>query len=41
MLRWCGHVQRMVQYRMVESMLIAEVSGGRVRGKRVDRMDGG
>ena len=32
-LRWFGHVERMDEYRMARRMLIAEVSGGRVRGK--------
>ena len=30
-LRWFGHVERMDDYRMARSMLMAEVSGGRVR----------
>ena len=32
-LRWFGHVERMVEYRMAGRMLMAEVSGGRVRGR--------
>ena len=32
-LRWFGHVERMDEYRMARRMLIAEVSGGRVRGR--------
>ena len=32
-LRWFGHVERMDEYRMVRSMLMTEVSGGRVRGR--------
>ena len=30
-LRWFGHVERMDEYRMARSLLMAEVSGGRVR----------
>ena len=29
-LRWFGHVERMDEYRMVRTVLMAEVSGGRV-----------
>ena len=29
-LRWFGHVGRMDEYRMARSVLMAEVSGGRV-----------
>ena len=31
--RWCGHVERIDEYRMVRRVLMAEVSGGRVRGR--------
>ena len=41
-LRWFGHVERMVDYRMARRVLMAEVSAGRVRGKpRLGWMDGG
>ena len=33
MLRWFGHVERMDEYRMGRRALMAEVSGGRVRGR--------
>ena len=40
-LRWFGHVERMDDYRMARMVLIAEVSGGRVRGRpRLGWMDG-
>ena len=40
-LRWHGHVERMDEYRMARRALIAEVSGGRVRGRpRLGWMDG-
>ena len=40
-LRWSGHVERMNEYRMARRMLMAEVSGGRVRGRpRLGWMDG-
>ena len=40
-LRWFGHVERMDVYRMARSELMAEVSGGRVRGRpRLGWMDG-
>ena len=40
-LKWFGHVERMDEYRMVRRVLMAEVSGGRVRGRpRLGRMDG-
>ena len=40
-LRWCGHVERMNEYRMARRLLIAEVSGGRVRERpRLGWMDG-
>ena len=31
-LRWFGHVERMDEYRMARTVLMAEVRGGRVRG---------
>ena len=40
-LRWFGHVERMDDYRMARRLLMAEVSGGRVRGRpRLGWMDG-
>ena len=40
-LRLFGHVERMDEYRTARSVLIAEVSGGRVRGRpRLGWMDG-
>ena len=39
-LRWFGHVERMDDYRMSRRVLMAEVSGIRVRGKRLGWMDG-
>ena len=40
-LRWFGHVERMDDYRMAKRVLMAEVSGGRVRGRpRLNWMDG-
>ena len=40
-LRWFGHAERMDDYRMARRVLIAEVSGGWVRGKpRLGWMDG-
>ena len=40
-LRWFAHVERMDDYRMARRVLIAEVSGGRVRGRpRLGWMDG-
>ena len=40
-LRWFGHVKRMDDYRMARRVLMAEVSGGRVRGRpRLSWMDG-
>ena len=40
-LRWFGHVERMDESRMARSVLMAEVSGGRVRGRpRLGWMDG-
>ena len=39
--RWFGHVERMVEYRMARRLLMAEVSGGLVRGRpRFGLMDG-
>ena len=40
-LRWFGHVERMDEYRMAKRVLMAEESGGRVRGRpRLGWMDG-
>ena len=40
-LRWFGHVERMDEYRMARRVLMAEVRGGRVRGRlRLGWMDG-
>ena len=40
-LRWFGHVERMDEYRMARRVLMAEVSGGRVRGRpRLGCLDG-
>ena len=40
-LRWFRHVERMDDYRMARRVLMAEVSGGRVRGRpRLGWMDG-
>ena len=40
-LRWFGHVERMDEYRMARRVLMAEVSGLRVRGRpRFGWMDG-
>ena len=40
-LRWFGHVESMDEYRMATRVLMAEVSGGRVRGRpRLGWMDG-
>ena len=39
-LRCLGHVERMDEYRMARRLLMAGVSGGRVRGRsRLGRMD--
>ena len=39
--RWFGHVKRMDEYRMDRRVLMAEVSGGQVRGRpRLGWMDG-
>ena len=40
-LRWFGHVERIDDYRMARRVLMAGVSGGRVRGRpRLSWMDG-
>ena len=40
-LRWFGHVERMEEYRMARRVLMAEVCGGRLRGRpRLGWMDG-
>ena len=40
-LRWCGHMEIMDEYRMARRVLMAEVSGGRVRRRpRLGWMDG-
>ena len=40
-LRWFGHVERMDEYRMAKRVLMAKVSGRRVRGRpRLGWMDG-
>ena len=40
-LRWFGHVDRMDDYRMARRVLMAEVNGGRVRGRpRLGWIDG-
>ena len=40
-LKWFRHVERMDDYRMARRVLMAEVSGGRVRGRpRLGWMDG-
>ena len=40
-LRWFGHVERMDDYRMARRVLMAEVIGGRVRGRpRLGWLDG-
>ena len=40
-LRWFGHVERMDEYRLSRKVLMAEVSGGRARGRpRLGWMDG-
>ena len=40
-LRWFGHVERMDDYHMARRVLMAEVSGGRVRVRpRLGWMDG-
>ena len=40
-LRWFGHVKRMEEYHMARRVVMAEVSGGRVRGRlRLGWMNG-
>ena len=40
-LRWFGHIERIDESRMARRVLMAEVSGGRVRGRqRLGWMDG-
>ena len=40
-LRWFGHVEKMNEYRMARRVLIAELSGGRIRGRpRLGWVDG-
>ena len=40
-LRWFGHVERMDEYHMARRVLMAELRGGRVRGRpRLGWMDG-
>ena len=40
-LRWFGYVESMDEYRMARRVLMAEASGGRVRGRpRLGWMDG-
>ena len=40
-LRWFGHLERTDEYSMARRLLMAEVSGGRVRGRpRLGWMDG-
>ena len=40
-LRWFEHVERMDEYRIARRVLMAEASGGRVRGRpRLGWMDG-
>ena len=40
-LRWFGHVERMDEYSIARRVLMAEISGGRVRGRpRLGWMDG-
>ena len=39
-LRWFGHVERVDEYRMARKVLMAEVSGGRVRGRPEVRLYG-
>ena len=40
-LRWFGHVERMGEYRMARRVLMAGLSGGRVRGRpRLGWMNG-
>ena len=40
-LRWFGYVERMYEFRIARRVLMAKVSGGRVRGRpRLGWMDG-
>ena len=40
-LRWFGHVERIDEHRMARRVLMAEVSGGLVRGRlRLGQIDG-
>ena len=40
-LRWFGHMERIVEYRMIRRVLMADVSGGRVPGRpRLGWMNG-
>ena len=40
-LRWFRHLERIIEYRLARRVLMAEVSGGRVRGRpRLDWRDG-
>ena len=39
-LMWFGHVERMDEYRMARRVLMADVSGGRVRARPEVRLDG-
>ena len=40
-LTWFGHVETMDEFRMARRVMMAEVSGGRVRGRpRLGRMEG-
>ena len=39
-LRWFGHVKRMDEHYMARRVLMAEVSGGRVRGHDNERKSG-
>ena len=40
-LRWFGHAERMAEYRMARTVLMTEVSGGRVQGRpRLGWMNG-
>ena len=40
-MRWLGHVERMDEHRMARRVMIAVVSGGRIRGRpRLGWMDG-
>ena len=32
-LRWCGYVEEMDKHRMARRVLMAEISGGRARGR--------